>query len=1077
MRGPMESIAKQAHDGRWEEMKQRLILDDDVDLDETFSGRAALHWATMKNQPEMITLLLTHGNEDVNKRQSYGNQTALHLAAQFNLVECVKTLLANDADLELKDGEGMTALHMAAKANYPDVVQVLLEYEASIDTTDNVGKTPLDVATGTSRTLIKKGSSVRSEIVRHHFTFIHDGEDARVIEWLKEKPQDLDKCDDHGRTALIHAVVVNKESLVKAILTHGPNVDFADSDGRTALMHAVVKGNLAIMTMLLREFADIDVEDAEGNTALSLAGDMIEEHDDDAKQVATWEHCKSLLKKESVYRSSSEEYRNRFQAKLMQVLRKHGGFNESLFRRTINRHPEFGVMFLNECLIVDRHTLRFSHLPSVYGKHVKTSALYSILHPMQHENQDRINKTILSHLVMRRVLELKWEFFAQRIYIEQVLMYIMLAFSMTTSAGLLATPLQHRVDKVGVDMIDVCAFLWIVLVSLAVVGRSVIQFLRPHRLWSCAKYLHDGSWTAFSPDMSLPHLPKLKRRAKKLLFCVAVVLTALLTLVLYTVLPPLGISQETPQNFFLVNSVLLWGTACYFLNLERKELVGEAGGFARGLQSLWNPSVIKQKKIRKEFRTGLKEYFGSTVNLWQLAVYVLILFVYVPCSLALAYQHHTSVQPGTAAPMDALRACILLLATFLTLSLWLLCLQFLEVVPTVGFLLPIMPLLLADVGNFALFYGAVQWGFTVTFYILQHGADQSLVTFGTYFKATYFVMFGNNYDNDNSKLNLDESTVAAQAIELYGTILSMLNSAVVVLLLMNMLMAMMNKTVGDGLERAKTEALVSYARSILRIELAVRYSNQSNSEAVMFIAADATSETTADDDLEGSFKGRSATVVLFPNPAFSESKIKSDFIQTAEDAQVVRACEESVKEWHVSMEALRNALQTHWAILRKRVHEHVEMYEDEAKQETMLRTLEKRERSIRTHLTNVTASTHATKLNVEAHFNHVSQHLCDQIDKLSKHDEGLKRHVDQAKSALAAEFDRQIKRTRDVLNESADVTDVWKLTQRQWAKQDLRHEETNRQIEALTAKLDLLLAHHGDAAKSRGLLKHTMSEL
>ncbi|OQR86597.1 hypothetical protein THRCLA_10529, partial [Thraustotheca clavata] len=63
----------------------------------------------------------------------------------------------------------------------------------------------------------------------------------------------------------------------------------------------------------------------------------------------------------------------------------------------------------------------------------------------------------------------------------------------------------------------------------------------------------------------------------------------------------------------------------------------------------------------------------------------------------------------------------------------------------------------------------------------------------------------------------------------------MAHSALVVIFLLNLLMATMNKTVDGGLEKAKTEALAAYAQCILRLEEAMNYSPKQAEELVYFI--------------------------------------------------------------------------------------------------------------------------------------------------------------------------------------------------------------------------------------------------
>ncbi|EAW14924.1 Ankyrin repeat protein [Aspergillus clavatus NRRL 1] len=77
-------------------------------------------------------------------------KSALHLAAVSANVECVRTLLAYNADVNVVDGNGRTPLHVCAAtgntADHVAVVRLLVNSGASLSTKDHRGLTPLQVA-------------------------------------------------------------------------------------------------------------------------------------------------------------------------------------------------------------------------------------------------------------------------------------------------------------------------------------------------------------------------------------------------------------------------------------------------------------------------------------------------------------------------------------------------------------------------------------------------------------------------------------------------------------------------------------------------------------------------------------------------------------------------------------------------------------------------------------------------------------------------------------------------------------------------------------------------------------------
>ncbi|KAG9413454.1 hypothetical protein AC1031_012672 [Aphanomyces cochlioides] len=693
------SLAKCAHDGDWHAEQSLLCQLDAADASKSvWQGKSALHWAALPRRAP------NRGNTlDPSRRQSprYRStnvsscplgvdkvQTALHTAAAANKLACVELLLDRGADMDIPDANGLTALHVAESKNHKALVGLLLHHRAPTDLFNKRGVAAFDAATSASKGWLEKSNESKDTCYikldstpiddvfdeeRPQLSFIRKSDINLLQEWLNGSPQEIDQLDEKGKTALIHAVVTKQDKLVELILQHEPNVDAIDITGKTALMYAADSGNHRVVTMLLEQFADIDMEDFEGNTALMIVSDVIKNNAD--MDVAPWVMCKSLLKKESVYRSSSTEYRQRFQANVENHIRKNGTFNASLFRRAINLH-----------------------LDAIYGSDVIQSALYHALNPQNIEMQARMNKSILLHLVMRRILELKWELFGQRIYLEQFFLYVLLATSMTISTmSIFGTSDSGKTKGLG----KLLLVNWVLVLATAVSGCIMIQFLRPAWLWSIARYCFDGQWSAYDPTLAsrsggiqVPsqamHFPLGSRidgctLSGNLYFAV----------LRGCLLAPI---------FLDLNLAVLVVTTIYFLHLEVKEFMGGAGS----VRQAWRTLCPQRARDRNQIVLGFKNYFGSIVNIWQLSVYLLILVVYIPCCILYMRNH-----------MHDVYMAVLLVGTLITLSSWLLLVQFIEIHPTAGFLLPMLPSLLTDVSNFALLYAAVQWGFSVAFYVLQ----------------------------------------------------------------------------------------------------------------------------------------------------------------------------------------------------------------------------------------------------------------------------------------------------------------------------------------------------------------------
>ena len=204
----------------------------------------ALIAATENNNAAEVQRLIADG-ADVNA-QDYDGMTALMAAAWANSVDIAKLLLAAGADMNAKDYDlGRTALMYAAQANSTDVAKLLLAAGADIEAKGNSGGTALMWAAqrnsiDVARLLIAAGADVNAKY-------------------------------RSGGTALMVAAQHNAADIAKLLVDAGANVNANANDGKTALM-AAAAGNLAdVAKLLLAAGADVNAKDNYGGTALMTA--------------------------------------------------------------------------------------------------------------------------------------------------------------------------------------------------------------------------------------------------------------------------------------------------------------------------------------------------------------------------------------------------------------------------------------------------------------------------------------------------------------------------------------------------------------------------------------------------------------------------------------------------------------------------------------------------------------------------------------------------------------------------------------------------------------------------------------
>ncbi|KAH9069303.1 hypothetical protein Ae201684P_004989 [Aphanomyces euteiches] len=577
-------------------------------------------------------------------------------------------------------------------------------------------------------------------------------------------------------------------------------------------MMAALAGHVDIVKKLLEKQAEIDIQDLKKKTCLDL--------------LSEFDHQGLTAEKQS--RANTVEFRDKLVQSLVGMTR-----DEALlkggFRKAINCSPELARTFLDDCVVINRHDIKFSALEQIYGQIVETSVLHSIIE-LKTDDPDFImeaRKKCLEHVVMRRVMQIKWEIFGQRKYIEQLMMNMLLFVTSTVSS------ITFDGDELKVS--SGAVILGISAVVFTVLSFIFVQFLRPQSLWRIARYLHDGSFT-LDPHLEIPDLAVKKGRAKVLLVQIVLFLTAALVVPLLYLMDGLNLVKYFPK----FNNGVLWLTVSFFLVTE----INEA-------------------------RAGVLKYFKSDINKAQMTIYLVIFFVFVPLKLNLVTlgQSH-----------DTLLAIEIGIGSFISIMLWVLTVQFLEVVPSASYLLPMMSNLLNDVWNFFILFGVFQMGLTITFYqLFKKTGDDSFSTITQSFITTYFVTFGElPLDSLNSFKGKDGNANKNEFLSACAVVLMMFLAAVVVILLLNVLLAMMNKTVDSGFDKAKTEALASYAKCILRLEESM---NNKEHENIAMI----------------NFKDANGKPVL--NPIFDENVPKSSIEIPDEQEAGIDAYQKKKKVW------------------------------------------------------------------------------------------------------------------------------------------------------------------------------------
>jgi ankyrin repeat protein len=232
-----------------------------VDAKEKWGGQTPLMWASARRHPEMMQLLISKG-ANVNlasidrnyqrhvtaegrpKSLDSGGLTPLLYAARENCIKCVDVLLANKADINLPDPDGVSPLHVAIMNANWDLAKKLIEAGADVNQWDIYGEAPLFTVIG-NRTRFDGGrasidplnTTTGTDILR---MLLDKG--ANPNQQLFFRPANVNGATNtRGATPLIRAANNGEVEIVKLLLEKGADASIMMADRQTAI-HAVIAG-------------------------------------------------------------------------------------------------------------------------------------------------------------------------------------------------------------------------------------------------------------------------------------------------------------------------------------------------------------------------------------------------------------------------------------------------------------------------------------------------------------------------------------------------------------------------------------------------------------------------------------------------------------------------------------------------------------------------------------------------------------------------------------------------------------------------------------------------------------------
>ncbi|XP_065580953.1 protein phosphatase 1 regulatory subunit 12B-like isoform X14 [Artemia franciscana] len=259
--------------------------------------------------------------------------TALHQACIDDNLDMVEYLVRKGSDINKGDNEGWTPLHATASCGFLSIARFLIDHGADVAAVNNDGDLPVDIAESEEMTDLLQSEmdaqGIDSEVAKNM-------EEDRMVEdvntWIQTRQISDRPHPKTGASALHVAAAKGYIRVLSLILRIGGNVNAQDYDGWTPLHAAVHWGQREACEMLCENFADMNIKNYAGQTVfdvadpdlLSLLDDLKKKQEEVMKkQIIKTDVLNNLITRSSVNRLSNHD-RNQLIARDLTVEKKLG---------------------------------------------------------------------------------------------------------------------------------------------------------------------------------------------------------------------------------------------------------------------------------------------------------------------------------------------------------------------------------------------------------------------------------------------------------------------------------------------------------------------------------------------------------------------------------------------------------------------------------------------------------------------------------------------------------------------------------------------------------------------------------
>lgn len=251
-------------------------------IDET--NKTPLFWAVIKNNPEVLKLLIERGG-DVNAKE-VSKFVPLYYAARYGYPDCAKLLIKNGANTnELISGRySLVSIACGVHGNGGsfELVKLLVENGVPVNDTNN--------STISLRTAARKGSiDIVNYLLDKEATLPENnnqlnelliysvrGGMVNLYNKLVEAGVSLEINNENGLTLLHQASnsTTETDEIIKNLIKKGFEINIPDNYGFYPIHYAAESENKTIVECLIKNGADINIRNKAGKTAYNIAQEV-----------------------------------------------------------------------------------------------------------------------------------------------------------------------------------------------------------------------------------------------------------------------------------------------------------------------------------------------------------------------------------------------------------------------------------------------------------------------------------------------------------------------------------------------------------------------------------------------------------------------------------------------------------------------------------------------------------------------------------------------------------------------------------------------------------------------------------